>query len=233
VICGQLTFEGKCEGTLVPREEVGVLLELQCRKCGTWAALPLLKVRPEVRRQQRMQAAALPSKFRGKRFERTPENESSVAKVTEWLAGFSEHPLPAPALWGGAGHGKSHLLAAISARLISEADVSVAFFSARSLLRQLQDFEKADVRDAVWKRAAEVDVLALDDVGAQQQTDWRNDQLADLIDVRYENDRSIVIATNFPLSMWGDMFDERTVSRLRWMTFPVELCGTDRRVQGE
>ena len=103
------------------------------------------------------------------------------------------------------------------------------FTAVRLLLRDLQRFDNDVVRGQAWERAVTVPVLALDDLGAERVTDWRLDQIADLVDERWQAERPIVVASNFPPKLWRDAVEERTASRLAGMTFPVELCGRDRR----
>lgn len=228
--CG--AFIGKrdiCTGRVIVREQVGDLLHGECNKCGHEAAFPAHKADPQLRRKVRIDKAGIPEKFLGKKFEETPENRPALEAIRSWLACLEDGVLPAPALWGEVGRGKSHLLAAVCVRLIGY-DKAVMFTSTRALLRDLQQFDDRAVRGDAWKRATSVDVLALDDLGAQQFTDWRHDQIADLIEERYSQELPIIVATNFPPSQWEEMLDVRTASRLRGMTFPVELRGTDRRL---
>lgn len=224
--CGAFTENSRCDGFVIAIEHVGSLIEGKCSKCGTWAAVPAAKVDPAISRQQKLQRAELPQKFFGIKFAETEDNRTALDHVRDWIASYHSAKLPAPALWGLPGRGKSHLLTAIGARLIRERDQDVMFRDVRQLLRELQDWENAE---RTMARACSVDVLLLDDLGVEMATDWRKDQLADVIDSRYRLDKPIVVATNFTPSMWADAADERTASRLRGMTFPVELRGVDRR----
>ena len=100
-----------------------------------------------------------------------------------------------------------------------------------ALLDELQEaFGDDREHRRVWQRATTVDVLALDDVGAEQATDWRQERLARLVDERYQQNRPVLLATNFPPAAWEEMLGARTVSRLQGMTMPMELTGSDRRV---
>lgn len=228
--CGGLWSGGRCEHPVFVDGEAGGIVEGRCEGCGMVHGMPAHRASPQMRRERMVAAAGLPDRFAGHRFEETAGNREALRAVREWLAGIGDDPsagLPAPALFGAPGVGKSHLLAAIVRRLI-DTDRPARFWSVRGLLRAMQRFDdpaSAQVREA----AVSVPFLALDDVGAQQQTDWRQDQLADLIDERYERERPVLLATNFPPSAWGEMVDARTASRLRGMTFPLELRGTDRR----
>ena len=250
-VCGSFLPTGRCQGRVLVSDELcsDRFIVGECESCGAEFAISTAKADPQVRRARLLERAGLPRRFVGVPFESDEHNKGALYQLRGFvadMAGFlaerrkwerlpgrerERKPAPkcppAPALWGEQGRGKTHALVALCVRLIREADASVLWFSSRGLLRALQDFDGA-ARDA-WQRALSVDVLALDDLGAQQQTDWRLDQLADLVDARYERDRPVLVATNFAPSMWPDMLDARTASRLRGMTFPVELRGRDRR----
>ena len=231
-VCGSFLPDGTlCQGRVLVDREIGALIQGDCENCGACFAFPIAKAHPRIRRERNLERAHLPAKFIDKRLKEDEHNRPVLEALRSWLASFDagdlSSGLPGPALWGAAGRGKTHTLVALCRKLITEKDLTVAWFSARSLLRELQGFD-ADAK-AAWEGAVAVDVLALDDLGAQRQTDWRLDQLADLVDERYQHERPVVLATNYPPSAWPDMLDARTASRLRGMTFPVELRGSDRR----
>ena len=174
---------------------------------------------------ERIKRSGIPRTLMGKRLSDDEGNHDALELVRCWL--HEDDWMPAPAFWGLPGRGKTHLLAAVCVRVILDYNKPTLFCSARGLLRQLQRFDAE--AEATWQRARAIRVLALDDLGAEQATDWRHDQIAELIDERYERGLPTVIATNYPPSMWSDVMDERTASRLRGMVLPVELKGNDRR----
>ena len=226
--CREVDQWGEVCGGTVSVERDGDWLFTECDKCGVVRSRHVETADPELKRQLRLEQAGIPKRFIGVKFDQTRDNESALFMARAWIADVKKGDgLPAPALWGPPGRGKSHLLAGIGIRLVKECDKRVLVRSARGLLRELQQFE--DGAAQAWKRATTVDVLILDDVGAQQDTDWRQDQLADLVDARYEAELPIVLATNFAPKAWADVLDARTASRLRGMTFSVELRGPDRR----
>ena len=54
-------------------------------------------------------------------------------------------------------------------------------------------------------RLAAVDLLHIDDLGAENQTDWVLEQLYSIVNARYEAERAIVATTN----LMPDELDER------------------------
>jgi chromosomal replication initiation ATPase DnaA len=230
--------EVACPGSFRVVEEGDAIWTAFCDGCRAEVTGPVSQLDPEVTQRMRLDRAGVPDRFVGARFVEDPENRSALAAIRQWMGSrdtggkrkeLLSSLLPAPALWGDAGRGKSHLLTAVCVRLVNDCDVTVLYRSARHLLRELQRFEDPLGCEQAWERATTVDVLALDDLGAQQGTEWKLDQLADLIDERYARELPIVVATNYPPAAWELRLDARTHSRLHGMTFPLELRGPDRR----
>ena len=68
-------------------------------------------------------------------------------------------------------------------------------------------------------RLTAVDLLHIDDLGAENQTEWVLEQLYSIVNARYEAERAIVATTNLMPDELADRLGARTVSRL------VEICG--------
>jgi DNA replication protein DnaC len=64
-----------------------------------------------------------------------------------------------------------------------------------------------------------VDLLHIDDLGAEHRTDWVLEQLYSIVNARYEAERPIVATTNLMPDELSERLGSRTVSRL------VEICG--------
>ena len=69
------------------------------------------------------------------------------------------------------------------------------------------------------ERLAAVDLLHVDDVGAERTSEWVLEELYSIVNARYEDERAMVITTNLPHDRLIEQIGERTVSRL------VEICG--------
>lgn len=229
--------EPGCTGSWRVLDPTGSVWLVRCDACGFEAGIPPQDAK--LRAQQLLSRANLPERFVGLVFEEDDDNRDALYLLRSWLADFGAerangadgHPgLPALALWGEPGTGKTHLLTALCFRLIREQRVNVMFRSVRELLRELQRFDNEVQRTEVWERARTVQVLALDDLGAERITDWRLEQLAELIDARYLAELPILLTTNFPPRDWDEILDERSRDRLlgRHMVVPVQLKGRDR-----
>jgi DNA replication protein DnaC len=79
-------------------------------------------------------------------------------------------------------------------------------------------------------RLAGVDLLHLDDVGAERQTEWVLEQLYSIVNARYEDQKAVVVTTNLDPDELATQIGKRTVSRLIEMCGdPLPLFGTDHR----
>jgi DNA replication protein DnaC len=76
-------------------------------------------------------------------------------------------------------------------------------------------------------RLTDVDLLHIDDLGAENQTDWVMEQLYSIVNARYEAQRAIVATTNLMPDELSERLGPRTVSRL------VEICGEVIPLHGE
>jgi DNA replication protein DnaC len=124
--------------------------------------------------------------------------------------------------WGDRGTGKT-TLAMLASKAAIDAGYSVAIYSVPRLLAEIRDTYDADAGGrsymTFYRRLASVDLLHLDDLGAEKQTDWVLEQLYSLVNERYEQERSIIVTTNLDPGALEQQIGERTVSRI------VEICG--------
>ena len=83
-----------------------------------------------------------------------------------------------------------------------EAGTTVAIYSLPKLLariRRTYDSEPGgDSYLAFFEQLTSVDLLHIDDLGAEKRSDWVLEQLYALVNERYETERSVLITTNLP-----------------------------------
>lgn len=73
------------------------------------------------------------------------------------------------------------------------------------------------------------DMLCLDDIGSEKQSEWTRGMLYELVDRRYVSLRPLILTTN--LSLEGlSTIDDRIASRLMEMGPVVQMRGPDRRL---
>jgi DNA replication protein DnaC len=182
----------------------------------------------------------IPRRYRGVSFDRPPVSDiartapDQIGAVRRYVREVGEN-LDAGRglwLWGDVGTGKTTLAMLVSKAAI-DAGRSVAIYSLPRLLNLLRESLDApggliDLLD----RLGTVDLLHIDDLGAENQTDWVLEQLYSIVNARYESERAIVATTNLAPDELGERLGERTVSRLVEICGdPITLAGEDRRQQ--
>jgi DNA replication protein DnaC len=136
-------------------------------------------------------------------------------------------------LYGSVGTGKTTLAMLVSKAAL-DAGRSVAIYSLPRLLAEIRttfDDDNDRTYTVLLDRLAEVDLLHIDDVGAEKTSEWVLEQLYAIINARYEEERSVLITTNLERDALAEQITERTVSRLEEMCEVLPLWGADARRQ--
>jgi len=195
------------------------------------------------RRRARGVASQIPPRYRGVSLDRPPLSDMArdpgrraVYEVVKGFVDAVEERLDAGAgLWlmGDVGTGKTTLAMLVSKAAL-EAGRTVAIYSLPRLLARIRrTYEAGEAEDsylAFFERLASVDLLHVDDLGAEKSSDWVLEQLYAIVDERYESQRSIVVTTNLQPDELERQIGPRTVSRLVEMCGdPLPLFGEDRR----
>ncbi len=188
------------------------------------------------RAKARSLSAVIPRRYRDVSFDRPPANEIDPAIVTatrRYVAGIDEQLDAGRGLWfmGPVGTGKTTLAMLVSKAAI-KAGRSVAIYSLPRLLNEIRDTHRAERSHvALLDRLTAVDLLHIDDVGAERSTDWVLEELYSIVNGRYEDQRSIVISTNIlDREALCEQITARTVSRLTEMCDELPLLGHDHRM---
>jgi hypothetical protein len=105
-------------------------------------------------------------------------------------------------LWfdGPVGTGKTSL-AILVAKAAKDAGRSYAVYPVPRLLAEIKrtfDRDASDSYMGFFRRLCTVDLLVLDDLGAEKQTEWVLEQLYSIVNERWQDRRSIVVTTNLP-----------------------------------
>jgi DNA replication protein DnaC len=187
-------------------------------------------------------SSVIPPRYRGVSFDRPPvsdmardlQTKIAVNEVRAFIDDLDARVAEGRGLWlfGDTGTGKTTLAMLISKAAL-EAGKTVAIYSLPKLLariRRTYDSEPGgDSYLSFFERLTSVDLLHIDDLGAEKRSDWVLEQLYALVNERYEAQRSILITTNLPHPELEEQIGSRTVSRLTQMCDEVEVLGDDRR----
>ena len=181
----------------------------------------------------------LPKRFREVSFDREPllsmERRAPhvIRAIRQYCRAIASNLDEGRGLWlfGGTGTGKT-TLAMIVSKTAMEADRTVAIYSLPRLLSMLRGSYDDDalysLNDLIDRLCA-VDLLHVDDVGAEQSSPWVLEQLYTIINTRYEDGRAVLVTTNLGDDDLRAQIGDRTVSRLGEMCTVLPLHGEDQR----
>ena len=216
---------GRCDGTGWLDTDDGTVTPCECRT----------RRRP----RSRGLASAIPARYRGVSFDRppvsdmarAPESRAVVEHVREYVDSLDERLAAGAGLWlsGDVGTGKTTLAMLVSAAAV-DARRSVAIYSLPRLLARIRRTYDAEAGEdsylAFFERLTSVDLLHIDDLGAEKRSDWVLEQLYAIVDERYSSRRAMVVTTNLDEAELEEQIGARTVSRL------VEICGDPLTIYG-
>lgn len=199
------------------------------------------RCRPErlARSRTRALSAVIPRRFRGVSFDRAPitqMNPRVVQAVRAYVTELDANLDRGTGVWfmGDVGTGKTTLAMLIS-RTALEHGRSVAIYSLPRLLAELRmTFEERTDTSylQLLDRLVAVELLHIDDVGAEKTSPWVLEQLYAIINARYEDGRAVVVTTNLDHDALREQIGERTVSRLVAICGdPLPLFGPDMRIE--
>ncbi len=182
----------------------------------------------------------LPAKYRSVGFDsppvsdmaRDPKTRAVVSAVRDYTDHLEANLDEGRGLWlsGDVGTGKTTLAMLVS-KLAVAAGKTVAIYSLPRLLARIRrTYDAADESySGFFERLTSVDLLHIDDLGAEKQSEWVLEQLYSIVDERYVTERSMVVTTNLPFELLTEQVGERTVSRIAEMCEQLPLFGDDRR----
>ena len=189
------------------------------------------------KRRARGVSSVIPKRFRDVSFE-LAANDGITAPVLAAVRDFTDNIETrleeGRGLWlmGDVGTGKT-TLAMIVSKAAAEAGRSVAIYSMPRLLARIRrTYDASPGEDSYlefFERLTSVDLLHIDDLGAERRSDWVLEQLYAIVDERYQSQRSVVVTSNQDYAQLKAEIGDRVVSRLTEMCEELPLYGPDLR----
>ncbi len=156
----------------------------------------------------------------------TAEQRTTVKFFMTYLASPAKRWLY---LWGESGRGKTALACTVGLDAIAQGK-SVAFCPVRQLMSELSSLYPEPGEGAIQERIdalVDLDVLILDDMGAEKVSDWRTERLEQVIDRRKNGTGLTIVTSNLPLRVLSDPdhLGGRIGTRIEGMGTVFEVAG--------
>ncbi len=217
-------------------------VEPVCGLTGRWMPAPeicgscdQLAEETRQRRERRRELETLfrgggiPPKFRDCTFENFQVNQSN-AKAWEVSSRFKiDKNKNSLFLCGPCGIGKTHLAAAILNFWKEKANT--LYVSCPNFLKSLRDNFTNPSHPNRLHMAQTIDLLVIDDLGAEKNSEWVRETLFILINHRYEHELATIFTTNASLGALEPKLGGRIISRIAQMSRCIRWVDEDWRMR--
>jgi DNA replication protein DnaC len=153
--------------------------------------------------------------------------ESCDQKIKDWAV--KEKEKKGLYIYGACGTGKTHSLYAIRKNCIA-GDVNSRIINTVELLRlfklDFNDKHEHNFEDYLEYKG----ILFIDDIGAEKNSEFVDETLYHLINVRYEKMIPTCFTSNLSLKELAEKNGDRLVSRIAGMCEIIKLEGNDKRI---
>ncbi|WPX08187.1 ATP-binding protein [Anaerocellum danielii] len=233
-----------CGGRLWTEVEIfGVLRKLpctcECKKQEYQKQQQLQEAREKALRLERLRNFSLmDKKFESCTFENfrvDSENEQFYRLAKNYCERFDEMKRQNIGFlfYGPPGTGKTFLAFCIANYLIERfyPVIAVSTIGFLAKLKQLYSQSSGEMEIEVLNSFKNADLVILDDLGAESSTGWAVEKLYMLVDMRYRDEKPLIVTTNYDLEQLKERLGIRIFDRLIEMCYPVEIGGTSRRLK--
>lgn len=210
----------------------GKIIDAPCEKCLEEAqAEKAARDQAEARcpdRSRAMERAGIPKRYQSRTLDNFRIQGEGQRKAVQICKDYAENFAEVAELGrclimaGGTGSGKTHLATAIANRILSDGH-SATFTSVREIVGRIRATWRKDAdktEDDVIASYGRVDLLIIDEVGVQFDTDAERLAMFDVINRRYQDVKPTIVISNLPMdaenapSIRGTLGD-RVIDRLR------------------
>ncbi|MBE6984992.1 MAG: AAA family ATPase [Ruminococcaceae bacterium] len=133
-------------------------------------------------------------------------------------------------LWGDVGTGKSFIAGCIANDLLNK-NVRVLMTNFSRLLNRLTDLQMGD-RNGYINSLNSFDLLIIDDLGIERNSEFAKEQAFSIIDSRYRSGKPLIVTTNLGLHEMdnaSDLWRRRIFDRVRERCIPVKVSSQNIR----
>ena len=160
-------------------------------------------------------------------------NPNLMSIAHKYVANFDEMRANGTGLllYGNVGCGKSFAAACIANALIDTGTPCMMTNFTRIINRMQESFAG---RQKYIDNLSRFDLLVIDDMAAERNTEYVWEQVMTIIDARYRSGLPVIVTTNLTIGELADPADirrQRVYSRLKEMCIPIEVAGADRRTR--
>lgn len=181
------------------------------------------------RRMNRAYGSRIPEGTFDKDDGRQPKAMNDIKK---YLANFKDHKVSGRGLLllGSTGQGKTFAAECIANELFN-AGANVIMRSAIQIVMEVQNsgFNMADYVENMSR----ADLLILDDLGTERDTDFAHETIFAVVDARYYSHKPIVITTNLSVEEMmnpSSLYNQRLYGRILERCMPVEFAEKRSRI---
>ena len=167
--------------------------------------------------------AAIPKRFLNRTFDNyqaTSQQQQLALNIARHYASHFDERLESGGgliLQGKPGTGKTHLACAIANQVITNG-ASARFTTVMQLVRAIRSTWKRDAEqseDQVLQSIIDYDLLIIDEIGVQYETESEKLILFDVLNGRYENEKPTILLTNLVGQELNACIGERNVDRIQ------------------
>lgn len=144
---------------------------------------------------------------------------------------YAESPQGWLYIWGPTGSGKS-MLAAAAANVNRAMGRTVAYVSVPQLLNALRSGIRDNSINDQIERLQQADMVVMDDMLAEQPTEWALEQLFLIINARYQTEADTIVTSNSHLDRYPEPY-KRITDRLRQAREVALIASSYRPIAGK
>jgi DNA replication protein DnaC len=154
--------------------------------------------------RQRLADANIPKRYRHctvANFTAYNESLEHAAEKARQIAEAFPSVIKGLFLEGPPGVGKTHLAAAVLKQVVTTTGVRGVFYDTRDLLKIIKNTYDPSTRTTeldVLRPVMNVDLLVLDDLGAEKPTEWVEETMNLIVNTRYNERRLTFFTSNYP-----------------------------------